>query len=416
MKNIYTSLDIGSDSIKVVVLELHKNKLNLLAASSVKSRGIKKGVITDTTEASLSVKEAINEVETMLGVKIKKVITNIPSYFAKFIYANAEIKINNEDNIITSDDVVQVLKECVKVNVPLNSELLTILPIDFSVDNNDFIKDPKGLLSRNLGSRVIIVTVPKKNIYSVVSLIENLGIEVIDISLNAIGDSFLFRDKETSSQIGAIINIGAETTEVSIFNKGIIVKNSIIGLGGKNIDNDVSYIYNVPIEQVVKLKEKFALAHKFNASLNDFYEINTLNEEIIKVNQFEVSEVVMSRLEEILNLAKKEISILTNKSMQYIIITGGTSHLKHFEYIANDVFGKIVNVGNIKIIGARHNKYSSAIGNVIYFITKLKLKGKNYSMFNEDDVEELSSVKRGLINNLGNDSMLGKVFNFFTSE
>ena len=85
MKHVYTSIDIGSDTIKVVVCELFNNKLNLLAASSVKSRGIKKGLITDGHEASISLKQALTDVEDMLGIKIKKVLATIPNYFSEFI-------------------------------------------------------------------------------------------------------------------------------------------------------------------------------------------------------------------------------------------------------------------------------------------------------------------------------------------
>ena len=77
MKHVYTSVDIGSDSIKVVVCELFQNKLNLLAASSYKSRGIKKGLITDVEEASTCIREAISDVEEMLGIPIKRVIASI---------------------------------------------------------------------------------------------------------------------------------------------------------------------------------------------------------------------------------------------------------------------------------------------------------------------------------------------------
>lgn len=415
MKSIYTSVDIGSDTIKVVVLELYKNKLNLLAASSFKSKGIKKGVITDITSAGESLKGAIAEVEAMLGIKIKKVIATVPSYLANFIYSKADIGITSEENIVTNQDISEVLQKTAVGKKTNGNELVTILPIDFSLDECNGIKDPKGMVGNILGVRTIVVTTPRKNIYSVVSLIENIGIEVIDISLNSIGDAFIFKNKDNSEQIGAIINIGAETTEVSIYNKGIIVKNTVIGLGGKNIDSDISYIYKVSLEQAKRLKEKFALAHRLYASVNDYTEVRTISGEMIKINQFEISEVVMSRLEEILTLAKNEINILTNKTMQYIIVTGGSSNMEHIHYAIDEAGLKNATIGDINIVGARNNKYSSAVGNVIYFINKLKLKGKQYSMFSSDDVDGISSSKKSILN-VGSDSMLGTVFGFFTGE
>ncbi|NLM63228.1 MAG: cell division protein FtsA [Mollicutes bacterium] len=415
MKKIYTSVDIGSDTIKVVVCELFKNRLNLLAATSVKSSGIKKGVITDVEKASVSLRKAFEEIETMLGVKIKRVIASVPSYFAEYTYAEGTVEIINEEKVITGDDVIRCLHEGIKTKVKSNYEIITVIPIDFSIDGQEPVKNPKGLKGNSLSSRMILVTTPKKNVYSVVNLIESIGVSVEDISLNNIGDIYIYKNSNTESKLGVIINIGSEITTVSLYNKNIIVKSSIIGLGGKNVDNDLAYIYKISNEQATRIKEKFALGHKRYASLNDFYEVATKNKEVISINQFEASEIVMSRLEEILTLAKKEINLLTNKKIHYIIITGGMSNMAHLKYTVDDVFGKVATIGSIKVIGVRDNKYSSALGNIVYFIDKLKMRQKEYSMFSKEDAEEISSVKKGLLN-ITNDSMLGKVFGYFWSD
>ena len=411
MKHIYTSVDIGSDSIKVVTSELFKGKLNLLAASSVKSKGIKKGLITDVNSATMSLQKAISEVENMLGIKIKKVITTIPSYFAEFTKIDGEIKINNENKIVTGDDVVKVLGQAVKGKISSTKEMVTIVPIDFSVDSKTGIKDPKGLTGNTLRTRAILITTPKKNIYSVVGLIEAIGIEVVDISLNSIGDINALKNKGMEEKIGAIINIGAETTTVSVYNKNILIKTSIIGMAGRDIDNDISYMYKIDLEVAKKIKEKFALAHKKYASSSEIYELPGHK----NIEQLEVSTITMSRIEEILTSAKKELLELTNRQMEYIIITGGVSNMSHFELVAENIFGKDVIIGNVRLIGIRNNKYSSAVGNIVYFINKLKIKGKNYTMVSDTDMEILSSTKKSLIN-VSNESMLGKVFGYFFGE
>lgn len=411
MKHIYTSVDIGSDSIKVVTSELFKGKLNLLAASSVKSKGIKKGLITDVNSATMSLQKAISEVENMLGIKIKKVITTIPSYFAEFTKIDGEIKINNENKIVTGDDVVKVLGQAVKGKISSTKEMVTIVPIDFSVDSKTGIKDPKGLTGNTLRTRAILITTPKKNIYSVVGLIEAIGIEVVDISLNSIGDINALKNKGMEEKIGAIINIGAETTTVSVYNKNILIKTSIIGMAGRDIDNDISYMYKIDLEVAKKIKEKFALAHKKYASSSEIYELPGHK----NIEQLEVSTITMSRIEEILTLAKKELLELTNRQMEYIIITGGVSNMSHFELVAENIFGKDVIIGNVRLIGIRNNKYSSSVGNIVYFINKLKIKGKNYTMVSDTDMEILSSTKKSLIN-VSNESMLGKVFGYFFGE
>jgi cell division protein FtsA len=293
--------------------------------------------------------------------------------------------------------------------------MVTTIPIDFIVDDKTGIKDPKGMTATSFSTRAVMVLTPRKNILSVVTLLEDAGLEVVDVSLTSIGDMASVKDKEVKEGVGAIINIGHETTSISLYNKGIIVNNSMIGVGGKNIDNDISYMYQVTTNDAAKIKEKFALAHKKYASKSDFYETVNKQGETIKISQFEVSEVVMARLEEILVLARKEINVLTKRDIDYILITGGTSSMTNFQLIAEEVLGNIAKVGNIKLVGLRNNKYSACVGNIAYFISKLKLKGKQYSMISKNDMEDLSSSKSGLIN-VSEESMLGKVFGYFFSE
>ena len=415
MKHIFSSIDIGSDTVKIVVCELYNNKLHLLAASSVKSKGIKKGLITNVNDATVSIKKAFNEVESMLGIKIKKVIASVPSYFSEFTKISGEVKITDEDGIVSSDDVVNLFQVAMKDRLKQHQEMVTIMPIDFKLDDTEGISVPIGLVGRNLKTRAILASVPRKNIYSVVSILDSIGIEVVDVMLGSIGDIYSYKTKELESKVGAVINIGSETTTVSLYNKGIVVKNSVIGLGGKSIDNDIAYMYKIDLKEATKIKEKFALAHKKNASTSDFYEVESATRENIKISQYEVSEIVESRIEEILELGKKEINILTNREVEYIIITGGVSNMAHIEYVADEIFNKKAIIGNIRLVGLRNNIYSSAFGNIIYFINKLKLKGKSYTMVGSSDMDDLSSVRKNTTNT-SNETMLERVFGYFFGE
>lgn len=413
MKHIYSSIDIGSDSIKIVVCELYNNKINLLATTSTKSKGIKKGLITDVAEAKESIISAFNDIESMLGVKIKKVIASVPSYYASYDLVRGTTKINNEEHTVTDTDISNVLHDAATSKSDSNKETVAVLPIDFKLDEKIVTNNLLNQPCEKMDVRAIMVNTPKKNIYSVLSILESIGIEVVDISINSIGDIYTYKNKDVDRQLGAIINIGGETTTVSIYNKGIVVKSSIIGMGGANIDRDISYMYKIPVESANKIKEKFAIANKRYASTTDMYEALTNYNEVIRINQFEVSEIVMRRVEEILNLAKNEINILTNKDLEYIIVTGGTSNLEGFVYILDEVFNKQAKIGTIKLMGIRDNRYSSALGNILYFINKIKLKGKNYTMMQQTDIETMSTAKKNIVSN---ESMLGKIFGYFFGE
>lgn len=410
MKHIYTSLDIGSDSIKVVVCELYQNKLNLLAASSCKSKGIKKGLITDVELAGITIKQAINEVENMLNIKIRKVIASVPSYLAEYTIIKGDVEIQN--NIVTHETVMNSLEIAMKTKELNSKEMVTILPIDFKIDNGESITEPVGKMGRILTSRSVLVSVPKKNIYSVVGVLENIGIEVVDISLNNIGDLYAFKNSNFNSKIAAIINIGSEVTSVSIYNRNVVVKSSILNTGGKNIDSDIAYMYKIDMDTANIIKTKFAVASVSHASNSDLYEVKN-SEGTFKVSQKEVSEIVSSRLEEILNLSKNELNNLTSKQIDYIIITGGVCNTQGFEYLAQEIFPNQVSMGVIKIPGIRNSKYSACVGNIVYFINKLKLKGKDYTMINDDEASGMTSS--GSSRN-SKESMLGKIFGYFFNE
>lgn len=406
MRYIYSCLDIGSDSIKLVVCELYHGRYNLLAASTVKSKGIKKGLITDFNDAKSCIKKCFDQVESMLGFKIKKVIAIIPSYFSEFSMIKGETLVEER---VTSEDIVSVLQKGM-VKLDNSKEMVTIMPVDFILDNG-ISYYPLGKETKSLKTRAILATAPRKNIYSVVNVLNSINVDVIDISLGAIGDINAFMDDNVKNTISAVVNIGSEKTEVSLYNKGIIVKHSVINVGSKNIDHDIAYMYKLSMETAKDLKEKYALITRNSSSLNDAKEVKNKDLELVKINQYELSEVVLSRIDEMFNLINQELNILTSHKPNIIFVTGGITNMINFHQICREKLGNCAIIGSVNLIGLRNNKYSSAIGNIIYFVNKLKLKGKDYSMISSDEMDILSTPRKN-----SNDSMVGKVFSYFFGE
>lgn len=411
MRHIYTCVDIGSDTIKVVVCELYHGRYNLLATSCVQSNGIKKGLITDVEEAKVCLKNAFSKAESMLGFKLNKTIAIVPSYYSDFKMIKGTLNIKSADGKITGNDVIDVLQEAMKSEEMNTKEMLTIIPIDFVIDN-EITKDPVGKVSSTLATRAIMVCTPKKNIYSVVGILNSIGVEVVDISLGCIGDIYALKNQEVDNCISAVVNVGAEKTEVSLYNKGIIVKHNIINMGSKNVDNDIAYMYKIDNLEAKKLKETFALAHRNSASLNETREVKNKNGDLIKINQYEISEIVSSRLEELLSSVNHELNSLSSHKPNYIFVTGGITNMTNFNQICREKLGKCAIIGNVNLIGLRNNKFSSTIGNIIYFVNKLKLKGKDYSMINNEEMQILATPKK----NTNQDSVLGKFVEYFFGE
>lgn len=158
-----------------------------------------------------------------------------------------------------------------------------------------------------------------------------------------------------------------------------------IQLGGINIENDIAYVFGTNVIDARKIKEKFATCHKRFTNLNEVYELENSIGEMVKLNQLEVTEVVMSRMVEILNYAKKQILLLTKKNVDYIVLTGGLTEIKSFKNLVYEILGKDVIIYVMDEIGIRDNKYTTAMGMIKYFSQKMAVRGKEYSMISLDD-------------------------------
>ena len=410
MRKIIASLDIGSHTIKLVVGEIVKNKLNILACVDTPARGIKKGFIVNPESAIEALADVFKKGEEQIGLPIKKVIVSVPSNGIDCFLSEGYTSVTNPEKVITSNDLIRSLQAAVYNKVLDNQELVTILPTKFLVNDTVVTDLPVGMKAEKLKVKAVVVTVPKKNVTPIIRCLEKIGVSVVDVTIGALGDYYEFKDNKNSSEVGAVINIGASKTTVSIFNKGIITASEIIDIGGDNIDYDLGYVYKINRKDSLYIKENIALADKNMAQASESVIVEDKNGDKIKINQYSASEIVMSRLEEILNLAKKQINLLTKKQISYIIITGGVTETTEFKDIVNYIF-KDATVGNVLEIGARCNKYATSVGLIKYYDSRLRLRNRDFSIFSIEEQENLSGIHKKV--NINDNSILGKLFGYF---
>lgn len=409
MKQIITSLDIGTSTIKLVVGEIFNKRLNVLVCSEVKSKGVKKGIIVNPELALESLKEAFCKAEDILETKIKNVIVCVPSYYAEFEICEGYTTITRENGLINGDDIVRALQASVYNKIPANKELISIMPIEYIINETEVVKDPKDMEATRLSVKTVVSLAPKKNVYGIVSLLDSMGIKVSDICFNSLADYHEYRTEDMEEAQGAIINIGDEKTEVSIINKDVLINNMVLEIGSKNIDRDIMYEYEVDRKTAIMLKENFALANKSKASTTETEEVVNKEGLKVKINQYEISEIVYSRLKEILELSKKQINLLTKKENSYIIVTGGTTEISNSDEVVEEVLGRRAILGEITEIGVRNNKYSSALGIIKYYYRKLSFRNKKASTMADEEIEVLFNNKKKNTNT----TILGKIFGYF---
>ncbi len=406
MRNIYTSIDIGTEEIKILVMEYYNDKYNVLASSKVPSFGVKQGLIVDASLISNAIKKGIRNAESKLGTKIEQIIAVVPSNNIDITIGNASVDIKTLDNIITGDYIFNCMQKCLKGNIESTREVVGVFPIEYVIDKNKKVINPLGLEGKTLSMKSIIASVPKKNVYSVVSVIESLGIEVVDVLISSVGNYYSIKSKELDSKVVAMVDIGKDKTVLSVFNKGIIIKDSINLLGSNMILNDISFNYKTDEETTKKILEEFAVSNRKYADNDETVNFNNRLGEKIEINQYKLAEIIEYRIVELLKNIKNELNNLTNKEIGYIIITGGITSMLGFNAIVEELFSKNVIVLTTGIIGIRDNKYSTCYGSIKYFVEKLELREKEWTMFPEEKVEELIANGK----KMGKSSVLGKIF------
>ncbi|MBE6158135.1 MAG: cell division protein FtsA [Firmicutes bacterium] len=409
MSNIYAGIELGTNSIKIVVAEKLGDSFNILTSVSSKSEGIRNGEVVDIKKCVSSVRKALRKANDMLGIKITKVIACIPPKDCTMDIAVGSIKLDS-DEIITGEDVSLVLKDALVGRIGEEYELVTAVPINFTIDDSESVKDPKGMKGEILETKVVYSTVLKEPLYRILEVLKLSGLDTIDIAFTSTGDYFTIKNNDYDKEVGAIINIGEFSTNISVFNKGIQIKNSTIPIGSINVDKDISYIFKISSDESRNLKENFAVSMQSYADSNDVYEVKYNDNDTKEISQVGLSKVVEARVTEILKLAKKEIKNLTNREIRYIIITGGLSELAGFQYLVEEELGINAKVCNISTMGIRHNKFSSVFGTIKYYDDKLCLRNIDSTMISNSDMKEIVANNDRTI---GSDNIINKVFGHF---
>lgn len=410
MRKIYSSVDIGSSYIKIVVLEDFDDKLNVLASICHPSDGVKNGLVVDDAKLVNSLKVAFSQINKSLGIRVDKVIASVPINNAKYTLNSGYTTITSSDRVITSQDILNALQSSIYNKIDESMELVTTMPIKYIIDDKAEVKNPRGICADKLSVYSMTVTAPKKNLYKFIGCLSQAGVEVVDILLNSIGDYYAFKEPDFDKTVVAVVNVGSDKTELTTFNNGIITNSTLLQDGSSLIEDDISYVYNISKDKAMKIKEMFLVLDKTYASNTEIYETKDNSNMKIKINQYEVSEIAENKFKEILEKAKKELNYLTKKEIRYIIISGGIGNIPGFDSVCFEVFGEQTKVKPMNTIGIRNISYSSAYGMIKYFINKLNLRGREYTMFSEDKQYKLIENRK---NEDNNNFKISKLFGHF---
>ena len=382
---IFTVLDIGSGKICCVIAKLDKqNDIQILGTGLQEAKGILAGSITDMKELESCVRNCIASAEKMASVRVKNIFLGFSSSNCSSEIFNIEIDLTG--SIIKEADLKKSYEHLYNRLNAENKRILHILPVQYSIDGNNGIKNPVGMYGNNMGVEVSVISVEKNFIKNFESLIKicDLDVKEFIFSPYALGHSVL---SDEEKQLGAaIIDIGAELTTITIFLHGEIVFTKIISMGGNLVTKDISRIFSLSLEDSERIKIiNGQLIEELENSLS-IIEVSSIGDEnfsdSIEITRKDLISVIKPRIIEIISSINSEIenSNYGNAIVNRLIFTGGVSQTDGIIDLINKITGKKAKLARSKNIAGIPENMKGPSFSVINSLL-------NYSIMDSRDIK-----------------------------
>ncbi|MEF3168488.1 MAG: cell division protein FtsA [Deltaproteobacteria bacterium] len=370
--DIVVGLDIGTTKICAIVGEAGEAGMDIIGVGTHPSNGLRKGVVVNVESTVSSIKKAVEEAELMAGFEIGKVYVGIAGSHIKGFNSHGVIAIKGQE--VTQDDVDRVIEAARAVAIPLDREVIHILPQEYIIDDQHGIHDPVGMVGVRLEAKVHIVTGAVTAAQNLIKCANRAGLDVIDIVLQPLASGEAVLTQEEKDLGVALVDFGGGTTDLSIFIDGSIKHTSVLGLGGNNLTNDIAVGLKTPMAEAEKIKFLYGTCLSSLVQRDEVIEVPSVGGRKPRMlSRHILAEILEPRVEEILTIVDTEIQKTGLKSdlTSGIVITGGSSLLPGIAEIADQIFQLPTRIGYPKgitgLVDVVHSPmYATAVGLVLY--------------------------------------------------
>ena len=390
-EDIIVGLDIGTTKICAVVGEVSRTAINIIGIGTHPSIGLRKGVVVDIESTVESIKKAIEEAELMAGCEISSVYAGIAGGHITGLNSRGIVAIKGQE--IIKSDVERVIDAARAVAIPMDREVIHVLPQEFIVDDQTGIQNPVGMAGVRLETKIHIVTGAVTSAHNIVKCANRSGLDVCDIVLESLasGEAVL-TDEERELGVG-LIDLGGGTTDLAIFSGKSIKHTFVLGLGGNNLTKDIAIGVRASLAEAEKIKIKFGTCVSRNISSEETIEVPGMGgRETRKLPRKILGEILEPRVEEIFSLIKREIyrAGMENLIVSGMVLTGGSALLDEATEIAESIFELPTRLGKPREISGlvdvvNNPMYATGVGLVLYGArnkTTKKFRIRDVNIFN----------------------------------
>src|SRR3989441_2934809 len=261
-------LDIGTSKVTCIVAGPgDEGLLHILGMGETESRGLRKGVIVNPDAAVEAIKRAVEDAERMSGVQAEEVTINLAGSHIMGFNGQAIVAVAGRDRDISADDVRRAIDSACAIQLPAGREIVDRLPQEFIVDDQDGINNPIGMTGARLAVKVHIVTSPVTARQNAINAVNRAGLIVADMVLEQVAAAEATLTEDDKEYGAALVDIGAETTSLCVYQRGAVQHTAVFPLGGSHFTNDIAFGLRTPIPEAEKIKCTFGCAS--SASMSD---------------------------------------------------------------------------------------------------------------------------------------------------
>jgi len=371
-ENIIVGLDVGTTKICAVVGEVEGKKINIIGIGTHPSIGLRKGVVVNIESTVESIQKAVEEAELMAGCEISSVYAGIAGGHITGFNSRGIVAIKGPE--VTKNDVERVIDAARAVAIPMDREVIHVIPQEFIIDDQGGIQNPVGMSGVRLEAKIHIVTGAVTSAHNIVKCANRSGLDVCDIVLEPLASGEAVLTDEEKDLGTALLDLGGGTSDLAIFFGKNIKHTFVLSLGGNNLTNDISIGLRASQADAEKIKIKYGTCVARDISNEETIEVPGMGgRKPRKLPRQILGEILEPRIEEIFTLIKREIfragmdKVITSG----IVLTGGSSLLHGITDIAESIFDVPSRLGTPKGISGlidvvNNPMYATGVGLVLY--------------------------------------------------
>jgi cell division protein FtsA len=371
-ENIIVGLDIGTTKMCAVVGEISGNEINIIGIGTHPSIGLRKGVVVNIESTVDSIKKAVEEAELMAGCEISAVYAGIAGGHITGFNSHGIVAIKGSE--ITQNDVERVIDAARAVAIPMDREVIHVLPQEFIVDEQAGIQNPVGMAGVRLEAKIHIVTGAVTSAHNIVKCANRSGLDVCDIVLESLASGEAVLTDEEKELGTALLDLGGGTSDLAVFSGKNIKHTFVLALGGNNLTNDIAIGLRAPLAEAEKIKKKYGTALTRNITGEETIEVPGMGgRKPRKLPRQILGEILEPRMEEIYALVRREIyrAGMEDLITSGMVLTGGTALLENAVEVAESIFNVPTRLGRPRGISGlvdvvNNPMYATGVGLVMY--------------------------------------------------